>query len=114
MLRMMTNLGHFQCRALLVPLDRQGLLKDATPAPVTVSEEMDDDALLAELGVDAESDGVTELRHVRSTVEKRAAEEIANRRKCDDFDATKPMFIQVKKDLDNGIRRTRPFQTKNW
>jgi uncharacterized protein (UPF0335 family) len=74
-------------------------------------ETMDDDELLAELeGVEAASD-ITELRHVRPAADKRAAEEIANREKCEDFDKFKPLFVQVKKDLDAGIRETRRFQT---
>lgn len=99
------------CRALLEPHDRQGLLTGAPPAPMAAVDDLDDDALLAELGVDATGGDIAELRHVRSSAEKRAAEEIANRTKCEDFDQFKPLFIQVKKDLDAGIRETRPFQT---
>jgi hypothetical protein len=29
---------------------------------------------------------ITELRHVRTSADKRAAEEIANRQKCEDFE----------------------------
>ena len=31
--------------------------------------------------------------------------------RCENFEEFKPMFIQVKKELDTGIRQTRPFQT---
>lgn len=103
--------GLTECRTLLEPMDRQGLLEGAEPAPVTAADDLDDDALLEALGVDGSMEGVTELRHVRSTAEKRAAEEIAKREKCEDFEEFKPMFLQVKKDLDTGIRQTRPFQT---
>lgn len=99
-----------ECRALLTPLDRQGLLKGVAPAPVNTTADMDDNTLLAELGVGAMSDGITELRHVRSTAEKRAAEEIANRKKCEDFEEFKPMFFTVRKELDSGVRQSRPFQ----
>lgn len=99
------------CRALIEPLDRQGLLAGTVPAPLADAEELDDDALLAELGVDAAKEGIAELRHVRSAADKRVAEEIANRTKCEDFDQFKPLFAQVKKDLDAGVRETRPFQT---
>jgi hypothetical protein len=99
------------CRAVLEPLDRQGLLAGAAPAPVAAADDLDDDALLAELGVDIAGDGIAELRHVRSAADKRAAEEIASRTKCEDFDQFKPLFVQVKKDLDAGVRETRPFQT---
>lgn len=100
-----------ECCGLLEPLDRQGLLKGAAPQPANVADEMDDAALLAELGVDATRDDITELRHVRSAAEKRAAEEIGNRKKCEDFEEFRPMFEQVKEDLDTSIRRTRPFES---
>lgn len=101
-----------ECRSMLEPLDRQGVLKGGNPEPVkTVIDEMDDDALLAELGVDSTRDEIAELRHVRSAAEKRAAEEIANRTKCEDFEEFRPMFEQIKKDLDTSVRRTRLFET---
>lgn len=94
---------------LLEPLDRQGLLADAPTTPQISVDDLDDDALLAELGVEAETPDISELRHVRSSAEKRAAEEIANRERCEDFEAFKPLFEQVKRDLDSGTRTTRPF-----
>lgn len=101
-----------ECRSLLEPLDRQGLLKGGKPELLeTDIDEMDDDALLAELGVDSARDDIAELRHVRSAAEKQAAEEIANRTKCEDFEEFRPMFEQIKKALDANIRRTRPFVT---
>jgi hypothetical protein len=100
------------CRAVLEPFDRQGLLQGAAPPPTGFSEELDDDELLSQLGVDADTPAdITDLRHVRSAAEKRAAEEIANRIKCEDFDQFQPLFARVKRDLDTGIRETRPFQT---
>lgn len=100
-----------ECRSLLAPLDRQGLLAHAKTVPAAAVETMNDDELLAELeGVEGASD-ITELRYVRTAADKRAAEEIANRTPCKDFDTFKPLFAQVKKDLDCGIRQTRPFQT---
>jgi T5orf172 domain len=56
---------------------------------------------------------ITELRHVRSASEKRAAEEIANRQKCEDFDRFKPLFEQVQKELSTGLRQTRRFERKS-
>lgn len=102
--------GLEECRSLLVPLDKQGLLAGVvTPAAEPV-ESIDDDELLAELeGMGGASD-ITELRHVRTAADKRAAEEIANRTPCKDFDIFKPLFDQIKKDLDAGVRQTRPFQ----
>lgn len=101
-----------ECRSLLTPLDRRGLLAGATAAPDAPVEAMDDDELLAELeGVEVASD-ITELRHVRTSADKRAAEEIANRDKCEDFDKFKPFFEKVKREIADGVRETRPFELK--
>jgi hypothetical protein len=99
-------------RALVEPMDHQGLLAGYTPAQDAIDDELDDDALLAELGIEAETPPITELRHVRSRAEKRAAEEIANRERCEDFDTFKPLFEQVQKELDTGLRETRVFERK--
>jgi len=99
-----------KCRALIETLDHQGLLAGAAATPQSNADELDDDALLAELGIDPAPGDISQLRHVRSAAEKRAAEEIANRTKCEDFDAFRPLFEQMKKDLDAGLRETRPFQ----
>jgi hypothetical protein len=98
--------------ALVEPMDHQGLLAGYTPAQAATEDELDDDALLAELGIEAETPPITELRHVRSSAEKRAAEEIANRERCEDFDSFKPLFEQVQKELATGLRETRVFERK--
>jgi hypothetical protein len=100
-----------ECRSLLAPLDRHGLLAGAATTDGVRPETMDDNELLAELEGAAGGSDITKLRHVRASEEKRAAEETANRTKCQDFDRFKPLFAQVKNDLDTGVRRTRPFQT---
>jgi hypothetical protein len=86
-------------------------LAEAENAPAAPVETMDDDELLAELEGAAGASDITELRHVRTTADKRAAEEIANRKVCEDFEQFKPLFEQVKKDLASGVRQTRRFQT---
>jgi hypothetical protein len=102
------------CRAVIKPLDRLGLVADAEPAADSAPDELNDDELLAQLGVDtAEPADITELRHVRSAAEKRAAEEIANRQTCEDFDQFKPLFQQVQKELSAGLRQTRRFERKS-
>lgn len=98
-----------ESRELLTPLDHQGLLDAAHAGDADPVEAMDDDALLAELAGAAGSVDITELRHVRTRAEKRAAEEIANRETCEDFEAFKPLFDQVRSDLASGLRVTRPF-----
>ena len=99
-----------ECRAILAPLDHQGLLGDAAPSVSTPAEAMDDDELLAELEGAAGAADITELRHVRTTAEKRAAEEVANRTPCEDFAQFKPLFDSVAKDLESGIRITRQIR----
>ena len=95
-------------RDLVEPFDHQGLLKGLALAVKDDVDDLDDDALLAELGVDDELSEITELRHVRSISEKRAAEEIANRERCVDFSTFRPLFEQVQRDLDQGARSARP------
>lgn len=99
-----------ECRELVEPLGETGLLTGAAKAPLADAEELDDDALLAELGIEVEALPITELKHVRSTAEKKAAEEIAHREKCEDFETFKPLFEQVQKELATGLRETRPFE----
>jgi hypothetical protein len=98
-----------ECRLLLAPFDHQGLLTEAQIASSAPSEAMDDDELLAELEGAAGSSDITNLRHVRTSAEKREAEEIASREKCLDFEKFKPLFEQIQADLESGLRTTRRF-----
>lgn len=98
-----------ECRVLLESFDHQGLLSGAEIAPVDPVESMDDDELLAELHGAVGPSGITELRHVRSQAEIRAAEEIANRERCEDFDRFRPLFEQAERELKSGVRHTEPF-----
>jgi hypothetical protein len=100
-----------ECRSLLASFDKHGLL-DGTVAPASNDEDLDPDDLMAELAGLGEGDDITQLRHVRSAEDKRAAEEIANREKCEDFAQFEPLFKQVQADLASGARLTRPFELK--
>ena len=100
-----------ECRAILAPFDRQGLLVGSTAPSAAPVDTMDDDDLMAELEGAAGTSDIRDLKHVRAAADKRAAEEIANRTLCKDFETFKPLFAQVRKDLDAGVRKTRPFQT---
>lgn len=97
---------------LLMPLDTGGLLQEA-PSLVTTGqgEALDDDALLAELGVveGASDDDITQLRHVRSFEERKALEDIASRTPCPDFERFAPLFERVEGDLKSGLRKTLRF-----
>jgi hypothetical protein len=97
-----------ECRSLLAPLDHKGLLSSAEI--VAVASELDNDSLRAELEGAAGAGTITELRHVRKSADKRAAEEIANRAVCEDFEKYKPLFERVKRELKSGIRHTLPVQ----
>lgn len=100
-----------ECRALLEPFDTQGLLAGAAQAKSGPNpDELDDDALLAELGADAVAPEISELRHVRSISEKREAEEIANREKCQDFERFKPLFEKMQRELKDGVRISQQFR----
>lgn len=101
-----------ECRELVEALGDTGLLTGAAQAAVVDTDELDDDALLAELGVELEAPPITKLKHVRPTAEKKAAEDIASRDRCEDFETFKPIFEQVQKELDSGLRETRPFEMK--
>ena len=96
-------------RTLLAPLDHQGLLTESAE-PSLGDGEPDLDELRAELEGAIGSSDITELRHVRSSVDKRAAEEIANRTVCQDFEEFKPIFERVKRELKDGVRQSLPFQ----
>lgn len=101
-----------ECRTILAPLDSQGLLTPVANAHLTPEvDELDDEALLASLGVDATpGDDITQLTYVRSRQEIKAAEEIAQRTPCPDFKQFKPILKQVQLDLDSGVRQTLKYQ----
>ncbi|HQS58357.1 MAG: hypothetical protein B7Y56_09710 [Gallionellales bacterium 35-53-114] len=100
-----------EAQTLLAELDGPGLLSGAAAIKIDV-DELDEDALLAELGIgddSANQSDITVLRHVRSSVEKRAAEEIADRMPCADFEKYQPLFESVERELKAGIRKTLRF-----
>jgi len=96
---------------LLASLDSPGLLLGAAAGNAD-GDDLDADALLAKLGMDGEATSqrsITVLRHVRSSVEKRAAQEIADRMPCADFDQFHRLFEQVERELKSGVRITLRF-----
>jgi hypothetical protein len=100
-----------EARALLAELDKPGLL-DGAPARPAAIDELDGDALLAELGLNndpADQSDINVLRHVRSNVERQAAEEIADRTACADFDRFQPLFEQAEQELKAGVRKALRF-----
>lgn len=95
-----------ECRQLVVEFDYQNLLTDGIAQPP--ADYKSDDEILADLGVDTPKKGdVTFLKHVKPRAEVRAAEEIANRTPCADFEAFKPLFDAVQSDLESGLREAK-------
>jgi hypothetical protein len=100
-----------ECRRLLKALDRQNLLDDGLSLSKEIPNDIDDEALLAELGIDAnKDDSIANLKHVKPRAEKKAAEEIANRTRCEDFEIFKPLFDVVAKEINTGFRETVQFR----
>lgn len=98
-------------RPLLEPLDEHGLLGSAADQPAQ-EEELDDEALLDELEMDADEDDaadLTKLKHVKPRAEVRAAEEIGERTRCEDFELFEPLFQAIRNDLQSGLRKTRRY-----
>lgn len=100
-----------ECRAVLADKDKHGLLTGEPTTVVNELDNLDDDALLSELGVlDSGENDITKLTYVKSRAEIKAAEEVAKRIPCLDFDTFKPLFAKVQEELASGIRLTRKFQ----
>jgi len=102
-----------EAQTLLTWLDGPGLLADAAAASAPVEvDDMDEDALLAELGIGEslpDPNDITVLRHVRSSTEKRAAEEIADRMPCADFETFQSLFERAERELKSGVRKALRF-----
>lgn len=101
-----------EARAVLVQFDTHGLLGSPSPSSTNM-DELSEDALLAELGVSAEApqtdDDITVLRHVRTSADRREAEEIADRTPCKDFNKFKPLFEQAERELASEVRKALRF-----
>lgn len=102
-----------EAHTLLAGMDAPGLLTGAAASTTVDVDSLDEDALLAELGMtdaaSADPNDITVLRHVRSSSEKRAAEEIAERLLCADFVQFQPLFEQAERELKANIRKALRF-----
>jgi len=99
-----------EAQVLLADMDKHGLL--SSTAKVLEIDDLDEDALLAELGVSsdvADASDITRLKHVRSSAEKQAAEEVAQRAPCPDYEKFKPVIDQATAGLKAGSWMTKPF-----
>lgn len=104
-----------EARDLLASLDTVGLLNVPVATAVVAPDDLDDEALLAELGADApaDEDDITRLRNVASYADRKVAEEVANRTRCEDFERFQPLFEKVRRELDAGIRRSKVLETRS-
>jgi hypothetical protein len=97
------------CRALLLPLDTYGLLEVGAISTPEVQDISEDELVEALEGMPPGED-IRDLKHVRTTAEIKAAEEIANRSRCEDFDKFKPLFTQEQDELKSGERVSLRFE----
>jgi hypothetical protein len=100
---------HSELRAMVEEVDHQGLLvggvdQSGDPAQMSDEELADELAGIGEVETD-----ITALKHVRSRKEIEAAEEIASRKPCADFEEFRPIFERVQSELKNGVRQALPF-----
>lgn len=100
-----------ECRNLVQEMDYQGLLTNVARIAEPPADYGSDKELLEELGVDTPKEGdITFLKHVKPRVQVKAAEEVATRKQCADYDKFKPVFDAVQQELKSGVRITRPFK----
>ncbi|MDA8681258.1 GIY-YIG nuclease family protein [Porticoccaceae bacterium] len=100
-----------ECVELLQDSDHQDLLNENLISNITVEEDLDDDALLEELGLNTNSDNdLTALKHVKPRAEIQPAKEVGQRIRCQDFETFKPLFDQVQADIKSGVRKIVPFR----
>ena len=97
------------CRAVLEPLDHQRLLAGAARVAESTPD-YDVDQLAAELAGVGGTEDITVLRHVRTSADKRAAEEIADRKRCEDFETFKPLFERAQAGLKSGLRQAQSIE----
>jgi hypothetical protein len=100
-----------ECVELLKERDHQDLLNETFTQAVDPNDELDDDALLSELGLssDQSTSDITQLKHVKPRAEMRTAEEIGKRTTCKDFKIFKPLFEAVQADIKSGKRKVIPY-----
>lgn len=99
--------------AILEPVDTGGILSGGGLMGVDPSTLSADDLASELAGIEDSKSDLTSLKHVRPRAEIRAAEQIASRQKCLEFEIYRPLFQAVQEQLESGLRRTTPFATTN-
>lgn len=105
---------HKEFLRLLSDFDHQNLLSEEYKGKADILDNIEDDELLAELGVGLnDANSITDLKHVRSGAQKKAADEIANRTRCDDFEHFRPLFELINRDIEKGYKQTIQFRKES-
>ena len=99
------------CVELLKDRDHQGLLNAAFIEASEFADDLDDDALLNELGLEPEGKNtdITQLTHVKPRAEMSKPQEIGQRTICKDFEMFKPLFEAINQQTKSGERKIIPF-----
>lgn len=101
-----------EANELLGKMDYQGLLV-GVESEQRNDEDLEDDELLAALGVTSETQNdISKLTHVKPRAEIRAAEEIATRQPCENFDEFSTLFGTIQYELNNKTLKTKRFEEK--
>jgi hypothetical protein len=113
-----------QCRDVLRDRDPRGLLGAVKTETGVIKEDVveyhagvaandlpsDDELVSALRGGDSSANDITQLKHVRPREEIRAAEEVAQRNPCKDFDKFRPVFENAQREMEVGTRKTLKYK----
>ena len=95
---------------VLEPRDTYGLLKKEGKKIESVDDILNDDSLNI---LEDDADELFNLKHVPKLDERVAAEFIARRKPCQDFDKYEPLFKEIQSDLASAQRKLVPFRQEN-
>lgn len=99
-----------ECMELLETFDTGGILQSGVVTAMPTEDMSDEDLLAALYEGERGEDDITRLRHVKPTSERKAPKEVAHRERCEDFEAFRPIFEQVQRELDLGLRVTAKYE----
>lgn len=101
--------GLAEAEELLGDMDHQNLLNVEVDQP---ADDLSDDELLADLGIEVKADDLGVLKHVTLKTEtganKESPDKIAARIPCEDFHLFEDLFLVVQADIEQGFKETRP------
>lgn len=94
----------------LEPEDKYGLLNVEKMEINSIEDILNDDSIDI---LDADSEGLYDLKHVKKHDERASADFVARRKPCKDFDMFESTFKEVQRDLASGKRKLIPFKQEN-